>query len=171
MNTTVNIQRICVRAKPRSTNPDYFDWQTAIICIFVPQNDKLLAVKRARTELDRRHWEFISYRSKSTLIEERVRRAGGEVWEAYQSAANGDLVFKVFPEHFQAGDKGAKYLLPAKITEHFIDTVVDEAGGRRRANGPDRGRIRGVPRAIRPRTRRRRPATGSSSICKVAGCG
>ena len=133
MKAKVDIQRICVRAKPKPTNPDYFDWQTAIICIFVPENDRLLAVDRARLELDHRHWDFILYENKSTLIEQRVRETGGEVWEAYQSALNGDLVFKVFPEHFQAGNKNAKYLLPAKITEQFIDNVVKDAGGRRLA--------------------------------------
>lgn len=102
-----------------------------MICVLVPEKNKLLAVDRARAELERRHWDFISYESKSTLIEDRVRQAGGEIWEAYQLALNGKPVFKVFPEHFQAGDKNAKYLLPAKITEQFIDQVVSDAGGRR----------------------------------------
>lgn len=127
----VDIQRICVRAKPKPSNPDYFDWQPAIICVLIPDNDKLLAVNRARSELEKRHWDFISYESKSTLIEDRVRRAGGEIWDAYQLALNGDIVFKVLPEHFPAGDKNAKYLLPARITETFIDQVVSDAGGRR----------------------------------------
>ena len=120
-----------MRAKPKPSNPDYYEWQPARICVLVPENDKHLAVDRARAELEKLHWDFISYESKSTLIEERVSQAGGEVWEAYQLALKGKPVTKVFPEHFQAGNKNAKYLLPAKITEQFIDQVVSDAGGRR----------------------------------------
>ena len=142
MQIKIDIQRICVRAKPQSSNPDYFDWQTAIICIFVRENDKHIAVDQARRELKSRHWDFISYENKSTLIEERVRQAGGEVWEAYQSAVMGDLIFKVFPEHFQAGDKNAKHLLPAKITERFIDDVVSDVGGRRLTEAEKKSGVR-----------------------------
>lgn len=126
-----NIQRICVRAKPKSTHPDYFEWQTASICMFIPENDKSLAVQRAREELAGRQWDFISYESKATLIEDRVRQAGGEVWEAFRSAQKGQLLFKVFPDCFLSGDKNDKPVLPARITEKFMDYVVVDAGGRR----------------------------------------
>ena len=79
LNIQIPIQRICVRAKPASANPDYYEWQTAVICMFVPDNDRLMAVERARNELGKRHWEFISYVNKSTLIEDRVREAGGDM--------------------------------------------------------------------------------------------
>ncbi len=141
-NGIVDIQRICVRAKPKATNPDYFDWQTANICIFVPDNDKEIAVERGRKELDHRHWEFIEYENKSTLIEEKVRDAGGEVWEAFQYARKGKIYFKVFPEHFGSGDKKEKPILPAKITEEFIDQVVVDAGGRRLSEQEKRSGVR-----------------------------
>lgn len=131
MQKTVEIQRICVKANPSLDNPDYYDWQTASICMFVPENDKFLALEKARTELARRHWEFVAYEDKSTLVEERVREIGSEVWEAFQYARKGKIFFRVFPHHFGAGNKIFKPILPARITEAFIDKVFNDAGGRR----------------------------------------
>jgi hypothetical protein len=131
MIASYDVQRICIRARPKSTNPDYFEWQPALIVVLVPEKDKLIAIDRARAEIDRRRWDFISYVSKSTLIEDRVREAGAEVWEAFQKAKSGLLVFEVFPDHFGAGNKSIRKLLPARITEAFIDKVIRLAGGRR----------------------------------------
>jgi hypothetical protein len=125
------VQRICVRAKPTKENADYFEWQAASICMFVPEEDKELAVRKAREELKRRHWDFIKFESKSTLIESRVREAGGEVWEAYEKALKGELSFIVFSDAFGAGNKSNKPILPARISEEFIDRVVKDAGGTR----------------------------------------
>jgi len=131
MSGDVDIQRICVRAKPTADHPDYYDWQTASICMFVPENDKRLAVRKARQELARRHWEFLGYEGKSTLIEARVKAMGGEVWEAFAEARRGHLFFRVFPDHFGAGNREFRPILPARITESFMDRVIEDAGGRR----------------------------------------
>jgi len=65
-------------------------------------------------------------------VESRVREAGGELWEAYRRAASSrEIIFKIFPHHFGAGDKRERSLSPARLTEGFIDRVVAEAGGRR----------------------------------------
>lgn len=42
----VDIQRICIKAKPSSDNKDYYEWQTATICMFIPENDKMLALNK-----------------------------------------------------------------------------------------------------------------------------
>jgi len=131
MNSNVDIQRICVKAKPTVNHPDYYDWQTASICMFVPENDKLLAVKKARQELARRHWELLEYEDKSTLIEARVKAMGGEVWEAFMEARRGHLFFRVFSDHFGAGNRKFRPIFPARITETFMDLVIEDAGGRR----------------------------------------
>lgn len=131
MTGNVDIQRICVRAKPAVNHPDYFDWQTASICMFVPENDKSLAVRKARQELTKRHWEFLGHEDRSTLIEGRVKAVGGEVWEAFVEARRGHLFFRVFPDHFGAGDRKFRPILPARITETFMDRVIEDAGGRR----------------------------------------
>jgi hypothetical protein len=124
-----DIQRICVKAKPLRENPDYYEWQIANICMFIPENDKKLAIKKAREELSRRCWDFISYEDKSTLIEVRVMEDGGEVWEAYQYAKQGKIFFRVFTEHFGAGNKDFRPIRPIRITEKFMDSVIDNAGG------------------------------------------
>ena len=131
MNRNVDIQRICLKAKPGRDHPEYYEWQTASICMFIHEDDKLLAVKKAREELARRHWEFLAYEDKSTLIEARVKAAGGEVWEAFLQARSGQVFFRVFPKHFGAGDKAFRPILPARITEAFMDRVIEDAGGRR----------------------------------------
>lgn len=127
----IKIQRIGVKAKPLKQNPDYYEWQTANICMFIPENNKKLAIEKARKELTRRHWDFISWYDKSTLIEERVKEDGGETWEAYQHAKQGKIFFLVIPEHFSTGNKKLPPILPIKITEEFMDNVINDAGGSR----------------------------------------
>jgi hypothetical protein len=90
-----------------------------------------LALEKARRELARRNWVFIGYQDKSTLILERVKEAGAEVWAAFQSARQGRIFFKVFPDHFGARDKAFKPMMPARIGEIFMDRVIEDAGGRR----------------------------------------
>lgn len=127
----LKIQRIGVKAKPLEENPDYYEWQTASICMFIPENNKELAIEKARKELLRRHWGFISYEDKATLIEERVKEIGGEVWEAYEHAKQGEIFFRVFPDHFDVGNKKNRPILPIRITEEFMDNVINNAGGSR----------------------------------------
>jgi hypothetical protein len=132
---SINIQRFVVKAKPFNSNTKYYEWQSATIVMFIPENNKRLAVDKARETLVKNHWELISFEDKSTLIEERVREAGGEVWQAYQYAENGKTVLRIFPDHFGAGNEAFsehfKYFRPLRITESFIDRVIQEAGGRR----------------------------------------
>lgn len=125
------IQRICVKAKPTHSHPRYYTWQTASICMFIPEEDMPIAIQRARQELSRKHWELLRFEDRSTLIEERVKEAGGEVWEAFQQAQGGRLFFQEFPDQFGAGNRKFRPILPARITEDFIDHVIEDAGGRR----------------------------------------
>lgn len=131
MNSKIDIQRIIVKAKPSQENKEYLEWQTASIVFFIPENNKQEAVEKARQELTRRNWNFLSYESKSTLIESRVKEEGGEVWQAFQEASTGKIFIKVFPDHFGAGDDDSKSILPMRISEEFMDQVFNDAGGRR----------------------------------------
>jgi hypothetical protein len=99
--------------------------------MFVPEVDLELALAKARKELDRRHWAFIKYEDRSTLIEARVRNEGGAVLEAFEEALRGRIFFKVFVDAFGSGSKDRQMMLPARITEKFIDEVVLKAGGKR----------------------------------------
>jgi len=125
------IQRICVRAVPTKSNPKYFEWEHASICMFIPEIDRELALVKARKELDRRHWTFIKYEDRSTLIEARVRKEGGAVLKAFEEALQGRMFFKVFVDTFDSGSKDRQVMLPARITEKFIDEVILKAGGMR----------------------------------------
>lgn len=126
------VQRFCIQGKPTKGNSEFFEWETATICMFVPEDNKELALQRARDELIRRKWEILKFETKSTLIEERVREEGGEVWEVYQETlSTGKISFKVFSNHFRTSRKREHLLTPARVTEQFIDNVVLEAGGRR----------------------------------------
>src|SRR3990167_1601675 len=100
------VQRYCIQGKPTKENLEFFEWETASICMLVPEDDKELALRRARDELIRRKWEILKFDSKGTLIEERVREEGGEVWDAYQETlSTGKIAFKVFSNHFRTGRK------------------------------------------------------------------
>ena len=126
-----DIHRICIRAKPAPNHPQYFEWQVASICMFVPEADKRAALQKARELLACERWEFVEYEDKSTLIEDRVMEQGGAVWDVYQYAKSGKIFFRVFPHHFGAGDKELSRFRPARITEAFMDDMIARAGGRR----------------------------------------
>jgi hypothetical protein len=119
MGERIDIQRICVNAKPARAQPEYYEWQTASVCMFIAETDKARALEKARSELSRRHWEFLTYGNKSTLIEERVREVGGEVWEAFEHARRGRIFFKVFPDCFGAGNKIFHPILPPVLPNCF----------------------------------------------------
>ncbi|KQB57127.1 hypothetical protein AE621_22460 [Acidovorax sp. SD340] len=99
--------------------------------MFIPEADRGLALVKARQELIRRHWTFIKYEDRSTLIEARVREEGGAVLEAFKEALRGRVFFKVFIDTFGSGSKDRQTMLPARITEDFIDEVIIKAGGAR----------------------------------------
>ncbi len=131
MKPKLDIQRICVRAVPQKQNKKYYEWETASICMFVRESDRDVALSKARGELQKRHWTFVRFEDKSTLIESEVRKAGGEVLLAYEEALRGRLFFKVFSDSFGSGEKDRKMMLPARISESFMDEVIIAAGGER----------------------------------------
>jgi hypothetical protein len=99
--------------------------------MFVPDNDRQIALSKARQELQKRNWTFVCYEDRSTLIESEVRRGGGEVLLAYEEALRGKTFFKVFVDDFGAGEKSRPRMLPARISEAFMDKVITAAGGER----------------------------------------
>lgn len=99
--------------------------------MFIPEANRETALAKARKELDRRHWTFIRYEDTSTLIEARVREEGGAVLKAFEEALRGRIFFKVFIDTFGSGSKDRQMMLPARITEGFIDEVILKAGGKR----------------------------------------
>jgi len=126
-----SIQRIIMRARPKADHSEYFEWQIAGVCFFVRTNDRVEAVATARAELTNRRWEFLKYLNKSTLIEERVKEQGGDVWQAYLLARERGLSVTVIPEQFAAGKDQPTLIRPARIDESFMSSVIETAGGRR----------------------------------------
>ncbi len=82
-------------------------------------------------ELEKRHWTLIKIEGHDRLIGKLVREDGGEIFAAYEQAARGKIVFKIFPDGFDSGRKNRQLMAPARITEQFIDKVVVQAGGKR----------------------------------------
>jgi hypothetical protein len=131
MKSFQTIQRVMARAVPRSSNPKYYEWETASICILIPEDDRETGLIKARMELEKRHWTLIKIERHDRLIEKLVREHGGEILAAYEQAQRGKIVFKIFPDGLHGEGKSRQMMVPARITEQFIDKVVAQAGGKR----------------------------------------
>jgi hypothetical protein len=127
---SVRVQRFVVKAHPSEDHPKYYRWQTATVCVFVGDDDKQRAFKKAMKIIAAKKWVIIEIVEKGTLIEDRVRSFGGEVWEAYQDAQRGKIKFIEGVDQ-RTTDKDIPPLLAPKITEIFVDSVVIKAGGYR----------------------------------------
>jgi hypothetical protein len=126
------VQRLIFFCHPAKDHPKYFEWQTGHIVIFVADRDRQRALEIARRKVAQERWLVIRTEHKSTLIEERVRREGGDVWAAYEWAQKHGEWFRVFPVQLGIGDKQQPiHVLVPRITEAFIDSVVERAGGHR----------------------------------------
>ncbi len=125
-----NVHRFLLRAHPTENHPKYYSWNIADICIFVCDSDKAAALKKALDKLDEEKWVIISEIHKSTLIEDQIKQAGGEVLDAYNLAKRGQVVLMVFTDNW-IGFKNSPPVLVPRITEKFMDGVIQEAGGNR----------------------------------------
>lgn len=125
-----NVHRFLLRAHPTENHPKYYSWNIADICIFVCDNDRLNALNRALDKLTEENWIIISEIHKSLLIEERIIEAGGEVLDAYNLARQGQVVLIVSTDNW-IGFKDSPPVFVPRITEKFMDGVIQEAGGSR----------------------------------------
>jgi hypothetical protein len=128
----ISVQRFVARVKPHRRHKQNFEWQTAVACIFVGDEDRERAQQRAEREIRIRCWERIEFIERSTLIEERVRIEGGAVLEAFlQAQASIPFYLDQLDEiPFSTKEKPLPILAP-RLTESFIDQVVRVAGGSR----------------------------------------
>ena len=123
------VQRFVVKAYPTVDHPTLYPFHLHTVCVFIGEKDQDLAVDRTEKELTKRKWRIARYLSKSTLIEERVREFGGEVWDAYQTAAKGRIFVKsesngnILPKSFAMR-------IPA-FDEQAVDRAIQKAGGHR----------------------------------------
>lgn len=128
----IPVQRFVAHVKPDRSHPEYFEWQTAVACVFIGDEDRERAQKRADYEIRRRGWERIEFIERATLIEERVRSEGGPVLEAYVQARNGVPFWVEQLDEIPFSTKGNPIdICVPRLTEAFIDQVVVAAGGER----------------------------------------
>ena len=111
----------------------YHEFQTATIVIYIGEDDKEKSLILAKKQLAEENWIPIKFEEKSTLIEERVKQAGGPILEAYKQAKSGKPFFMyVLDEDFIYARKGGiSPILPPRLTESFIDEIIQKAGGHR----------------------------------------
>lgn len=127
-----DVQRFVARVKPQREHPRYFEWQTAVVCLFIGDSDRTAAQTRADAEIRRRGWERIEFIERATLIEDRVQREGGAVLEAFLQARNGAPFYleQLDEIPFATKEKQIPIVAP-RLTESFLDQVVLAAGGER----------------------------------------
>ncbi|MBU1299993.1 MAG: hypothetical protein KKB77_12745, partial [Bacteroidetes bacterium] len=127
------VQQFIIKAYPAPDNILYHEWQTAQIVIYVGEDERDKSLEIAKEKLKTEDWIPIDFLDKSTLIEDRVQDDGGEVWDAYRRAKEGEIFFlPILDEDYIYSRKGGlSPMLPPIITESFIDKVIEKAGGHR----------------------------------------
>lgn len=69
MMMQTRVLRFFLRAVPKKSNPKYYEWETASICIFVVESDRDAAEVKVRRELEKRHWTLIRIENLDVLID------------------------------------------------------------------------------------------------------
>jgi hypothetical protein len=130
------VHRFVLRACPSSEHPKYFSFQTAVLCLFIGDDDRNRALATARKEIRRQNWLPIGAIRKETLIDQRIRdEAPDAVKVAHAEARAGKLFFKYELDQLPMATKGRlPFMRAPRIGEAFLDKVVAGAGGRRLTN-------------------------------------
>jgi len=140
------VQRFVIRVKPERNHPHYHEWQTGTVCLFVGEDDRARAQELAEQELEQRRWQRIQYLERATLVESRVCESGEEVWNAYLRARSGQIVGIEALDRIPFRRKGEQSSIVApRLTEAFIDIVIERVGGRRLTD--EEANFRKVPNA------------------------
>ncbi|MCP9837443.1 hypothetical protein KBY84_08040 [Cyanobium sp. N.Huapi 1H5] len=126
-----DVQRFVFFGKPRPDNRRYRTNETATVIVFVADSDRAKALARFYELLEQHRWTLVTFEDKATLIEERVREEGGEVWRAFLRARERGYFLIDFPDNFGAGKKQNFAVLAPRIGEDFVDRIMAHAGGRR----------------------------------------
>jgi hypothetical protein len=123
--------RFAVRAQPTVNNPKYATWQPADLVAFIVADNGPSAEKKFQAKLTRLHWKILEWKRRDRLIDERVRKVGGQVLQAYEVALKRGEWYRVDSEHFMADTMASNPMSPPRPDESFIDKMVFRAGGRR----------------------------------------
>ena len=111
----------------------YRRWQTFRVCVLVGDSDPERAWIRARNRIEEERFTLIRIAGRDRLLKERVKKAGGEIWDAFRSVRRSEGVyFRADSDQPMAGTKNDPVTqLAPRITESFIDRIVLAAGGHR----------------------------------------
>lgn len=127
-----SVHKFIMWAKPASDHPEYYQWQTGVLCVLIGEDSHWAAEQLAIAEVTRRKWEPLQMSSRSTLIEAKVREAGEPIWSAFCAAKAGNPQFIEKTDEIVFTRKGgAAPTYGPRLSERFIDSVVESAGGRR----------------------------------------
>lgn len=128
----MDVQRFIVRAYPSEKHEKYFPWQATTVVVLVGENNKEISQRIALKELSKRNWVPEKFIRMDTMIEELVRKEGGDLWEAYKKAQKGEIFWLEDTEEIPFSTKDKPTLMSApRLTEEFIDRVIEGAGGHR----------------------------------------
>lgn len=128
----MDVHRFIIKAYPREDHPEFHVWQKATLVLFVANPDPYAAEQNALDELNRRCWVPEQFERRDTLIREAVQKQGGEVWEAYVQAEQGNLFWLEDLESLPMCKKGEElWGTGPRLTEAFVDNLIQNSGGHR----------------------------------------
>lgn len=111
--------RFGVRAQPTANNPKYASWQPADFIAFVVADNGPAAEKRFRAKLTKLHWRILEWKLRDRLIDERVRKVGGQALQAYEVALKRGEWYRVDSEHFMADTMASNPMSPPVPMNHL----------------------------------------------------
>ena len=128
----MDVYRFVIKAYPAKAHPKFYEWQKASLLLFVGAMDPLCAQQIALSEVKCRRWIPEKFEDRSTLIRSRVLRQGGEVWDAYAQAEQGEVFFDIELESPAICTKGQElWGTGPELSETFVDSLIEDAGGHR----------------------------------------
>jgi len=124
------VHRFLLKAIPSENNSEYLYWQIATLCILIGDDNKILALNKARCLIDKKKWLPVSEIYASTLIESIIYQHETSLIANYEKAKIGKDCFLVFTDEWW-GFRNLPLPIYPKITEEVIDRVFEKAGGGR----------------------------------------
>ncbi len=125
----MTIGRIIFRAKPTRSHPALKEWETADVVVFVMAESRDEVAYKAKEKLNREHWEPIEIQMCDRLVDELVRSEGSEFIALYEEAIKSGVAIKVIPRQWPRSARGHLPILPIRLSESFVDKVVERIGG------------------------------------------
>lgn len=100
--------------------------------MFVANPDSYAAVQNALDELNHRCWVPEAIEHRDILVREAARKEGGEFWEAYLQAEQGNLFWLEDLENLPMCEKSVElWGTGPRLTETFVDNLIQNSGGHR----------------------------------------